>query len=648
MIGDRAVKRAAGGIVAAVRRRGDAAIRALTLRFDGVRRRSIEVSVAERREGERRADGANRSALRFAARRIVAFARLQKGSLRPFRVRGGGVALEQRLIPIDTVGVYVPGGRYPLCSSVLMGVIPARVAGCRRVVLCTPPRPDGSIAPEILAAARIAGVDRIFAVGGAQAIAAMAIGTRTVPRCDIVVGPGNRYVAAAKEVLAGDVGIDFSAGPSELLVIADRSADPHQVAADLVAQAEHDPDARIWLVAIGVGVAGGRWIAAAVRSAVGAQLSSLPPANRRVAAASLKRWRVLRAGSLPAAAAIANRIAPEHLAIQTRAPRRLVPLLRHYGSLFVGGSSAVAFGDYVTGPNHVLPTGGAARHTGGLSALNFLKVVTVQQVDRIGVRRLAPPTERLAWLEGLEGHRASAALRRIGAVRAVLFDFDGVLADSETGHWRAFRAVLAPLGIALTRADYDARYLAFDDRRALEAMLRDAGRRPGRSHTPSLEILVRKKRAAFRGLMHGAPPLEPGAVRLIRALARRVPLAVVSGAAGVEVRGALRAAGVLRSFRTVITAEDVPRSKPDPAGYRLALRRLGLPDGAAGLALEDSPGGIRAARAAGLPVVGVATSFPPAVLRAAGAFRVVPHISRLRAGQLLQTDNWPGVPSRVD
>jgi histidinol dehydrogenase len=640
-----AVDRAVRGIIAAVRRRGDAAIRELTRRFDGARRRAIEVSPAERREGEGRVEAATLAALQVAARRIAGFARLQKRSLRAFRVRSGSVTLEQRLIPIDTVGVYVPGGRYPLCSSVLMGAIPARVAGCRTVVLCTPPRRDGGIAPGILAAARIAGIDRVFAIGGAQAIAAMAIGTRSVPRCDMVVGPGNRYVAAAKEILAGEVGIDCLAGPSELLVIADAAADPRQVAADLIAQAEHDPDARLWLVVVGRGSG----VAAAVRGAVAEGLRDLPPANRRVAGASLRRWRILTAGTIPRAAALANRIAPEHLSIQTGAPRRLVPRLRQYGSLFVGGGSAVAFGDYLSGPNHVLPTGGAARHTGGLSALRFLKVVTVQEVDPRGARRLAPPAERLARMEGLAGHALSARLRsaagrgRSGAdIRAVLFDFDGVLADSETGHWRAFRAVLAPLGMALTRADYNARYLVFDDRRALAAMLRDAGRRPGRAGSPSIDSLVHRKRAHFRRLMGGAPALEPGAARLIRALARRVPLAVVSGAAGVEVRGALRAAGVLRLFRTVVAAENVPRSKPDPAGYRLALRRLGLDDGAAGVALEDSPGGIRAARSAGLPVLGVATTYGPADLRAAGAVAVVPHISRVRPGPLLRGEMTGG------
>jgi len=224
-------------LIEQVRRGGDAALRRLTRRFDGARRLSIEVSAAERRAGARAVDGATRAALRLAARRIAAFARLQKGSLHPFRHKERGIVLEQRLVPIDSVGVYAPGGRHPLCSTVLMGAVPARVAGCRRVILCTPPRRDGSVAPEILAAADAAGVDRVFAVGGAQAIAAMAFGTRSVPAVDLIVGPGNKYVAAAKALVAGRVGIDFVAGPSELLLIADRTADPGLVASDLLAQA---------------------------------------------------------------------------------------------------------------------------------------------------------------------------------------------------------------------------------------------------------------------------------------------------------------------------------------------------------------------------------------------------------------------------
>jgi histidinol dehydrogenase len=634
---------AAVRIAARVARGGDGALRALTRRLDGADRRSIEIAPAEFRRAAAAVDPATRAAIRFAARRIAAFARLQKRSIRPFRRRRGGLTLEQRLIPVDRVGVYAPGGRHPLCSSVLMGAIPARVAGCREIVLCTPPRRDGSVAPEILVAARAAGVDRVFAAGGAQAIAALAFGTATVPAVDLVVGPGNRYVAAAKALVAGRVGIDFVAGPSELLVIADRSADPLRVASDLVGQAEHDPDARLWLVAIGPGVAPG------VRRAIGELLRRLPAANRRAAATALHRLSVATCRSEGRAAALANRAAPEHLSVQTSAPRRIAARLTACGSLFLGGDAAVALGDYVSGPNHVLPTAGAARHTGGLSVLRFLKVVTVQEAGPAALARLGPAAERLAALEGLEAHRLSVALRRdrpggrgrggpgggAGGRRAVLFDFDGVLAASERQHHRAFAAVLAPLGVRLTWKRYRERYLVFDDATALRAMLADAGPAAA-GRRPPLAALVRRKRAAFRRLTGGAAPVGRPAARLVRALAARLPLAIVSGAARAEIAAAVRRAGIARAFRTIVAAEDVRRCKPDPEGYRLALGRLGLDGGAGCVALEDSPGGIRAARAAGLEVIGVATSYPAALLKRAGAARVVADIGRIAPRALLE------------
>jgi len=614
-------------IVQRVRQGGDAALRELTLRYDHARRSTIELSGAERAAGARRVDGATLAALRLAARRIGAFARLQKRSIRPFRVTRDGVTLEQRLLPVERVGVYVPGGRYPLSSTVLMGALPARVAGCREVIVCTPPRRDGTVAPEILAAAGLAGVDRVFAVGGAQAIAAMAFGTRSVPAVDLVVGPGNRWVAAAKSLLAERVGIDLVAGPSELLVIIDPRSDPDLVASDLLAQAEHDPDARLWILAVGGGFAAG--IVERARE----MARALPAPNRQVAQVALGRLQVITCASVAEACRTANRIAPEHLSVQVAAPRRLLAKLTAYGSLFLGSAAAVALGDYITGPNHTLPTAGAARHTGGLSVLRFLKVVTVQEVRPSAAVRLAPAAQRLAALEGLVAHRASVALRAGRRhAPAVLFDFDGVLVDSETQHFEAFREVLRPLGVRLTRTRYDARYLPFDDRGALTAMLRDAGRR---MPAASIEALMHRKRRAFRRLVGRAPRLERPIARLVRAVARQVPIAIVSGAARSEVVASVTDAGIDDAFRTIVTAEDVSRCKPDPEGYLLALRRLGLTGREGCLAIEDSPGGIRAARAAGLRVLGVATSYPAATLRRAGAFRVVPSIATLGVGDSL-------------
>lgn len=614
-------------ILEAVRREGDAALRRLTRRFDGARRRSIEVTPRERRAAARQVDEVTLRALRTAARRIAAFARLQRRSIRPVRAAAGGVVLEQRLLPVETVGVYVPGGRYPLCSSVLMGAIPARVAGCRRVVLCTPPRRDGKVAPEVLAAAGVAGVDRVFAVGGAQAIAAMAYGTRSVPAVDLIVGPGNRYVAAAKAALVGRCGIDFVAGPSELLVIADRAADPQRVAWDLVGQAEHDPEARLFVVGLGRGVAG------AIAGRARRLARTLPSPNREIAGAALARLRAVTAATPVAACRMANRVAPEHLSVQTTAPRRLLSRLTAYGSLFLGGGSAVALGDYVTGPNHTLPTSGAARHTGGLSVLRFLRAATVQEVRGSGARRLGPVAERLAAVEGLHAHRASVAIRLGRAeARAVLFDFDGVLVDSERQHWIAFRETLRPHGVVLSRALYDRRYLAFDDRSAIAAMLRDAGLA---AVALPIDLLVWRKRALFRRMGGRAGAIDPRVAALVRSVAARVPIAVVSGAARREISDALRRARLAAEFRAIVAAEDVRRCKPDPEGYRLGLKRLGLkrPDGC--LAIEDSPGGIAAARAAGLAVIGVAGSYPAATLRRAGAFRVETSLAGLTPDEIL-------------
>jgi histidinol dehydrogenase len=627
---DAGVERAVARILKDVGRRGDAALRDLTRRFDGARRVSIEVGARERLAGTRGVDRRTRAALAFARQRIERFARRQRASLRPFRLAGDGIVLEQRLVPVETVGVYVPGGRYPLCSTVLMAAVPARVAGCPRVLLCTPPRRDGTIAPEILAAAEEAGVDRIFAVGGAQAIAAMARGTRSVPRVDLIVGPGNAYVAAAKAALAGETGIEFVAGPTELMVIADGSSDPLRVASDLVGQAEHDPRAGLWLVAMG------RRTVSQIRKQLKRIAASLPELNRRIARPALERMRTLECRSVREAVAAANRAAPEHLSVQLASPRRLLARLTNFGSLFLGGGSAIALGDYVTGPNHILPTDGAARHTGGLSVLRYLKVVTVQEVSDRAARNLAPAAAKLAALEGLEAHRISVAVRAPGSWPAgILFDFDGVLADTEVHHWRAFREVLAPFGIRLPRSLYDRSYLAFDDHTALRAMLKDGRGRIPRPTRRILDDLVRRKRAAYARLCGAGPRVEPPAASLVRALARRVPVAIVSGAARREILTAVRRGGLRSAFRTIVAAEDVRRCKPDPEGYRLALKRLGHDNGAGCIAIEDSPGGIRAARAAGLRVFGIASTYSRATLRRAGAYDVARSIDALSERTLL-------------
>jgi histidinol dehydrogenase len=620
-------------ILRAVRERGERAVLDLTRRYDGAARATVEVSAEERAFGAAAVDPVTRAALREAESRIARFARAQRRSLRPVRLKEPGIILEQRLLPVERVGIYVPGGRHPLCSSVLMGAVPARVAGCREVVLATPPRPDGTVHPAILAAAHLARVDRVFAMGGAQAIAALAYGAGPVPAVDLIVGPGNRFVTEAKIQLASRVGIDFVAGPSELAVIADLTADAEVIAADLLAQAEHDPDARLWLLTVRAPD-----MVRQVRRHLRRQLASLPEGspNREAATASVARFVSRSVDTVGEACAASDAVAPEHLSLQVRHPEPFVKRLDSYGSLFVGRNGAVAFGDYASGPNHTLPTSGAARHTGGLSVLRFCKVCTVQRVGRTGARRLARSAGRLASLEGLEAHRRSVAIRvAVPRIAAVLFDFDGVLTKSEPWHWQAMRDAVAPFGVTLSWPAYKARYLHFDDHGALRRIISDAGVR-----LPiSLDDLVAQKRRCYQRWLPADGGIEAPVVALVRAVAREVPVGVVSSAAREEIDNAIRRAGLQSAFETIIGAEDVARPKPDPEGYRLAVRQLvmsrRLTEGLPVLAVEDSPGGARAARGAGLEVFGVTTTYSARRLRAAGVTRHAADLSSVSVEELL-------------
>jgi histidinol dehydrogenase len=322
-----------------------------------------------------------------------------------------GIMLGRRVDPLDAVGVYAPGGRAAYPSSVLMGAIPARVAGVRTVILCSPPGHDGLPAPAVLAAAALAGVDRVFSLGGAGAIAAMAFGTQTVPAVNRIVGPGNSYVAEAKLQLAGIVGIDSPAGPSELLVIADDSVDPGFVACEALAQAEHDPMAAVVVVATGERVA----------LEVERELSSRIRTQARaaiIAQAFESRGGLLWCDSLADAIAFSNRYAPEHLLLAVRDPESALDDVRNAGSVFLGERSSVAFGDYITGGNHVLPTGGAARAYSGLSTLDFMRWTTYQRVSPDAAARLARDTAVFARAEGLTGHAEAAELQGSGTTES--------------------------------------------------------------------------------------------------------------------------------------------------------------------------------------------------------------------------------------
>lgn len=387
---DRSLDRRVRGIVDRVRTAGDRALLPFARRFDGVTP-PLEVAPDEMARAAAQVDPAVRRAIRQAARHIarVAFKQIP----RHFDLEvAPGVSVEQRVEPLARVGCYVPGGRFPLPSSLLMTAVPARVAGVREVYV-TCPRPDAAV----MAAAVEAHVTRLFRVGGAHAIAALAFGTPTVPRVDKIVGPGNRYVAAAKAYVAGSCAIDFYAGPTEIVVVAG-SGRPSWIAADLVAQAEHDPDARVILITWS------RSLAERVAKATDAQGAGMPIVERSLAA----NGTIVVTRNDQAAIALANRIAPEHLVLDRES------LAKHAltaGAVFIGGYTAQALGDYATGSNHVLPTAGAARFRGGLNAADFVRVMAVQRVTRAGIGRLAPTAVTLARAEGLEAHARSIEVR---------------------------------------------------------------------------------------------------------------------------------------------------------------------------------------------------------------------------------------------
>ena len=387
---DTATERKVAAIVSAVRRGGDAALRRYAVKFDG-QDGPLEVSGEEMRTAAATVPAPVRRAIRAAARNIRAVAKRQVP--RGWRTRvAGGVTVEQRIIPLDRVGCYVPGGRYPLPSSLLMTAIPAAAAGVREIVAVCP-RPE----PVVMAAALEAGVSRLFRVGGAHAVAALAYGTRTVPRVDKIVGPGNRYVAAAKALVSADCGIDFYAGPTEIVIVAARGP-AAWIAADLIAQAEHDPDARSVLITPS------RTLATRVAREVERRMPDSGPARDSLRT----HGGIIVTSSLQEAMDLANASAPEHLVVDDE---RMAAMVRCAGSVFVGPWSAQVAGDYAIGSNHVLPTAGAARVRGGLSAADFVRQITVQRLSERGLRSIADSVIDLANAEGLRAHAASIAVR---------------------------------------------------------------------------------------------------------------------------------------------------------------------------------------------------------------------------------------------
>jgi histidinol dehydrogenase/sulfopropanediol 3-dehydrogenase len=388
-------------IIEAVRQRGDAAVREFSRTFDKVDVVAQEVSEAERRQAVAGLRPQTREDTEFAIDRVRAFAEAQLKTILPLEVEVlPGIHLGHRMIPIKSVGAYVPGGRYPLLSAPLMTIIPARVAGCDEVIACLPPTAHEAM----IAGCHLSGADRIFRVGGAQAIAAMAFGTETIPAVDKIVGPGNAYVNEAKRQVFGAVGIDQLAGPSEIFVIADETGDPEMIATDLLAQAEHDVRTRVGLITTD------RKLAESTLAEVDRQLEGLPTAP--VAGPAWHNYgEIALCEDEEALIAHSDFIAPEHLEVHTADSHATARKLRNYGSIFIGPLASVVYSDKCCGTNHTLPTMGAARYTGGLWVGTYIKICTHQWIDQRGVATLAPRASRQSESESLEGHRRAAACR---------------------------------------------------------------------------------------------------------------------------------------------------------------------------------------------------------------------------------------------
>lgn len=393
-------------IIGSVKAGGNATLLRLTAKYDGVRldRGRIRVPKVEIDRAVTRGGARFKKILKDAAGNVELYHRRQMPRRELFRNRhGASVGWFYR--PIERVGIYVPGGTAPLVSTALMTIIPARVAGVGSIVVCTPPGRGGEVNPFILAACRLLGADTVCRVGGAQAIAAMAFGTRSVPKVDLIAGPGNVYVTEAKRQLYGRVGIDMTAGPSEVAIIADAGAPAGYIAADLLSQAEHDPKSRALLLSTS------SRLIEKVRSEINHRLAT-PPVKRPAGAGIRRRLKFVKCRSISDAVARANRIAPEHLEIFTAKPREPVVSVVNAGAVFIGPYSATAIGDYTAGPSHVLPTAGTSRFFSVLSVDTFLKRISYIEYDRASLKRAAAAAEGLAELEGLEAHAESIRVRR--------------------------------------------------------------------------------------------------------------------------------------------------------------------------------------------------------------------------------------------
>lgn len=399
---DSSVEDAVKVIIADVRRNGDSALFRYARVLDGAKLETLQVSECEINESVQSVSRELKEAIAIAAENISAFHRAQFAPEVNLET-AAGVRCVQRRMPVQKVGLYVPGGSAPLFSTVLMLAIPAKIAGCEEITLFTPPSKDGSVNQAILYAAKVAGVDRVVKSGGAQAVAAMAFGTETITPCDKIFGPGNRYVAAAKQQVSSRVSVDMFAGPSEVMVIADETAVPSYVAADLLSQAEHGADSQVLLLTTSES------FALKCSEEIKKQLNAL--SRKRELEGALRNSRIVVLESLDEAVDMANEYAPEHLIIVTKDPWKIANQIQAAGSVFIGNYSPESAGDYASGTNHTLPTGGWARSQGGISTDSFCRTITYQELTRAGLTSLSKTIEVMALAEGLEAHCNAVKVR---------------------------------------------------------------------------------------------------------------------------------------------------------------------------------------------------------------------------------------------
>ena len=390
-------------VLSDIQTRGDEAVRRYTQQFDGAELSDFRVSPQEIQQAAAAIDDDLKAAIETARANIESFHRSQISQEAVVETMPG-VRCWRRSVPVESVGLYIPGGTSPLFSTVLMLGVPAEIAGCQTVVLCTPPDKNGNVHPAILYTANLVGITQIFKIGGAQAIAALAYGTETVPKVHKIFGPGNQYVVAAKQLVSKDgIAIDLPAGPSEVAVIADASADPDFVAADLLSQAEHGPDSQVLLATDGDG------FLESVQSAVTRQLAALP--RRDIAAAALANSKLVLVKSTEEALTLINAYAPEHLIIMTEKADDLAAKVTNAGSVFLGKFSPESAGDYASGTNHTLPTNGYAAAYSGVSLDSFVKKITFQQISKSGLQQIGPAVEAMAAAEGLDAHKEAVSIR---------------------------------------------------------------------------------------------------------------------------------------------------------------------------------------------------------------------------------------------